>query len=51
MNIKQDIENEFEGLMKRIRPNMKGSRTFINGKKDTRGLLGPAERKNSWQLR
>ncbi|MCL1803627.1 MAG: IS701 family transposase [Eubacteriaceae bacterium] len=36
--------------MKRFRPYIKTTRTFINAKKYIRGLLGPAERKNGWQI-
>jgi SRSO17 transposase len=51
MELKErEVENEFNNLMNRLAPVFFSEKGFINAKNYIRGLLGSAERKNSWQM-
>lgn len=51
MEIKaQEIEEEFNKLMSKLGPVFFSTKGFMNAKNYIRGLLGPVERKNGWQM-
>jgi len=47
---KREIDQEFNNLMQRLAPVFSRERAFINAQKYIKGLLGPVERKNGWQM-
>ena len=46
----QEIHQEYNELMTRLAPNFANESGFTNARKYIQGLLGPAERKNGWQM-
>lgn len=47
---KREIDQEFNNLMYRLAPVFSGEPAFKNAQKYIKGLLGPVERKNGWQM-